>query len=69
MWVLPTRGLSRRDLRVATNPSSSAAPNGDLTEIGRRERELEQLYATARSLTGLGELDDVLASIGNMPMS
>ena len=43
--------------------SSSAAPNRDLTEIGRRERELNSLYATARSLTALGELDDVLASI------
>lgn len=29
----------------------------------RRERELASLYATARSLTALGELDDVLQSI------
>lgn len=29
----------------------------------RRERELSSLYATARSLTALGEVDEVLASI------
>lgn len=36
----------------------------DLTSYrARRERELRSLYATARSLTALGELDDVLDSI------
>jgi hypothetical protein len=40
---------------VASDPESSA--------LMRRQRELASLYATAKSLTALGELDDVLQSI------
>lgn len=40
--------------RVTTDPSDA---------LVRRQRELASLYATAKSLTALGELDDVLQSI------
>ncbi|MCS7478041.1 helix-turn-helix domain-containing protein [Umezawaea endophytica] len=36
---------------------------GDAESLVRRQRELASLYATAKSLTALGELDDVLRSI------
>ena len=36
---------------------------GDSESLVRRQRELASLYATAKSLTALGELDDVLRSI------
>ncbi|MEU6814355.1 GAF domain-containing protein [Streptomyces sp. NPDC046860] len=48
---------------------TDAEPSGDGGEGGlaayrlRRERELSSLYATARSLTALGEVDEVLPSI------
>lgn len=41
---------------VSIDPSESH-------ELVRRQRELASLYATAKSLTALGELDDVLQSI------
>jgi GAF domain-containing protein/PucR-like helix-turn-helix protein len=40
-----------------------ASEPGGATEFGRRQRELASLYATAKSLTALGELDEVLQSI------
>ncbi|MGB7235277.1 MAG: hypothetical protein WBD41_04765, partial [Rhodococcus sp. (in: high G+C Gram-positive bacteria)] len=40
------------------------APSTDLATYRiRRERELSSLYSTARSLTALREIDDVLESI------
>jgi len=45
----------RRDGTVASDPESHA--------LVRRRRELASLYATAKSLTALGELDEVLQSI------
>lgn len=35
----------------------------DSSSPGRRQRELESLYATAKSLTALGEIDEVMRSI------
>src|SRR5688500_11446770 len=47
--------LMRRDGTVANDSGDGA--------LVRRQRELASLYATAKSLTALGELDDVLRSI------
>jgi GAF domain-containing protein len=44
---------------VALDPSDETESH----ELVRRQRELASLYATAKSLTALGELDDVLQSI------
>jgi GAF domain-containing protein len=38
-------------------------PGGEAESLARRQRELASLYATAKSLTALGELDEVLQSI------
>ncbi|GHE88971.1 hypothetical protein GCM10017786_21250 [Amycolatopsis deserti] len=38
-------------------------PAGESRSLTRRQRELASLYATAKSLTALGELDEVLRSI------
>jgi hypothetical protein len=38
-------------------------PGDEAESLVRRQRELASLYATAKSLTALGELDDVLRSI------
>lgn len=47
-----------------THSPQVRTPSPDLTSYrNRRERELSSLYATARSLTALGELDAVLDSI------
>ncbi|RFU83220.1 GAF domain-containing protein [Streptomyces triticagri] len=50
---------------AGTDPGSgSAAGDGELASYRlRRERELNSLYTTARSLTALGEVDEVLRSI------
>ncbi|WP_434445157.1 helix-turn-helix domain-containing protein [Lentzea sp. E54] len=44
---------------VAIDPNDGTESH----ELVRRQRELASLYATAKSLTALGELDDVLQSI------
>jgi hypothetical protein len=44
---------------VASNPDGEAESHA----LVRRQRELASLYATAKSLTALGELDEVLQSI------
>jgi hypothetical protein len=49
----------QEDGAVATDPDSETESNA----LVRRQRELASLYATAKSLTALGELDDVLQSI------
>lgn len=51
--------MRKRDGTVASNPFGEA----DSRALVRRQRELASLYATAKSLTALGELDDVLRSI------
>lgn len=49
----------RKDGTVASNPDGEA----ESSALVRRQRELASLYATAKSLTALGELDEVLRSI------
>lgn len=49
----------RRDGTVASDPGGE----GESPALVRRQRELASLYATAKSLTALGELDEVLRSI------
>jgi hypothetical protein len=49
----------RRNGTVASNPDGEAESRA----LVRRQRELASLYATAKSLTALGELDEVLQSI------
>jgi hypothetical protein len=49
----------RKDGTVASNPDGEAESRA----LVRRQRELASLYATAKSLTALGELDEVLRSI------
>ncbi len=44
---------------MAGDPGDEAEPYS----LARRQRELASLYATAKSLTALGELDEVLQSI------
>lgn len=44
---------------MACDPGTAA----ESCSFGRRQRELASLYATAKSLTALGELDEVLRSI------
>ena len=44
---------------MASNPGGDA----ESPALARRQRELASLYATAKSLTALGELDEVLQSI------
>jgi hypothetical protein len=43
--------------------ATDAGGEAELYSPGRRQRELASLYATAKSLTALGELDEVLRSI------
>lgn len=55
---------ARQTLDVATEQSRHRAAGPGLTSYRvRRDRELSSLYATARSLTVLGEVDTVLESI------
>jgi GAF domain-containing protein len=49
----------RRDATATDDPG----PETESVSLLRRQRELASLYATAKSLTALGELDDVLQSI------
>jgi hypothetical protein len=51
--------MLRMDGTVAGDPGGEA----ESYSLVRRQRELASLYATAKSLTALGELDDVLQSI------
>jgi GAF domain-containing protein len=51
--------MLRRDGTVASDPGGVAESRSS----GRRQRELASLYATAKSLTALGEIDEVLRSI------
>src|SRR3954468_23160284 len=51
--------MLRMDGTVAGDPGGEA----ESYSLVRRQRELASLYATAKSLTALGELDDVLKSI------
>jgi hypothetical protein len=51
--------MLRRDGTVASDPDGEA----ESYSLVRRQRELASLYATAKSLTALGELDEVLQSI------
>jgi hypothetical protein len=51
--------MLRSDGTVASHPGDEAEPY----PLVRRQRELASLYATAKSLTALGELDEVLQSI------
>src|SRR5215213_3732816 len=51
--------MRRKDGTVANDPGNKA----ESSALMRRQRELASLYATAKSLTALGELDDVLQSI------
>jgi hypothetical protein len=51
--------MLRMDGTVAGDPGGGA----ESYSLVRRQRELASLYATAKSLTALGELDDVLKSI------
>lgn len=50
---------------TTTRTEDEVGPDLDTSQAyhARRERELASLYATARSLTALGELDEVLQSI------
>ncbi|MHC3471069.1 helix-turn-helix domain-containing protein [Streptomyces sp. 7R007] len=48
---------------MTSTASPSPADESSQAYHHRRKRELSSLYATARSLTALGELDDVLRSI------
>lgn len=60
-------GVQPRDRQAPTGSVESAPNRESLVDLvehrARRERELTSLYATARALTALGEVDDVLASI------
>ncbi|MBO0802726.1 MAG: GAF domain-containing protein [Nocardiopsaceae bacterium] len=53
--------MLRRNGTVASGPGGAAESSS--SSFGRRQRELASLYATAKSLTALGELDEVLQSI------
>jgi hypothetical protein len=50
--------MPRKDGTVGSDPGVA-----ELSSFRRRQRELASLYATAKSLTALGELDEVLQSI------
>jgi hypothetical protein len=57
--------MLRRDGTVVSYPGGEAKSCGEAESCSlvRRQRELASLYATAKSLTALGELDEVLQSI------
>ncbi|MEV6632677.1 GAF domain-containing protein [Actinoplanes sp. NPDC051470] len=57
-------GATRWGDSPLSDPSTPETSSADLASYRlRRERELSSLYATARSLTALGEIDEVLDSI------
>lgn len=65
VWIthhLPRFGGAFHHRRLGENGVVSIDPS-ESHELVRRQRELASLYATAKSLTALGELDDVLQSI------
>jgi hypothetical protein len=65
VWIthhLARFGGAFRHRRLGENGVVSIDPS-ESHELVRRQRELASLYATAKSLTALGELDDVLQSI------
>lgn len=65
VWIthhLGRFGGAFRHRRLGENGVVSIDPS-ESHELVRRQRELASLYATAKSLTALGELDEVLQSI------
>src|SRR4029450_9874536 len=61
-YAVRIRLVERTATMTETNPHRTESPDLASYRI-RRERELGSLYATARSLTALGEVDAVLDSI------
>lgn len=60
----PSNALAMPSLSISKPQDSPAQSLSDVVEHRqRRERELASLYATARALTALGEVDTVLTSI------
>lgn len=57
------RASKSRPIRVAQQQASADAPASRKHADGRRDRALTSLFATAKSLTALGEIDDVLGAI------
>jgi hypothetical protein len=55
--------VSSKPASSSTVPSSTVAVEAEAGSLVRRQRELASLYATVKSLTALGELDEVLQSI------